>query len=152
MTASCALPTVMRPVWHSGPDQNGDARLRLLVDGAVYHYNPVDFSRQPAIVLTFKAATEQPRAQDITSPLDYYFHWREMYMPITGHQSYVDPVQNVVVEIGLPYVAGLNFTASLNNFDAMIEEGYQTTLKVVGEAIKAGRVPSTKIRARRQKA
>ena len=131
----------MRPVWHSGPDQNGDTRVRLLVDGAVYHYNPVDFSRQPAIVFTFKAATEQPRAKDITSPLDYYFHWREMYMPIAGHQSYVDPVRNVVVEIGLPYVAGLNFSASLNNFDAMVEEGYQTTLKVVGEAIKAGRLP-----------
>jgi hypothetical protein len=64
-----------------------------------------------------------------------------MYMPIAGHQSYVDPVRNVVVEIGLPYVAGLNFSASLNNFDAMVEEGYQTTLKVVGEAIKAGRLP-----------
>jgi predicted acylesterase/phospholipase RssA len=142
MTASCALPTVLRPVWYHGPDHNGDARTRLLVDGAVYHYNPVDFCSGPAIVITFRAATEQPKAKDITSPMDLYFHWREMYMPITGHNSYVDPVRHVVVEIGLPYVAGLNFAASLNNFDAMVEEGYQTTLKVVGEAIKAGRVPS----------
>jgi len=145
MTASCALPTVLRPVWHNGPNQSGDSRPRLLVDGAVYHYNPVDFSRQPAIVFTFKAATEQPRSGDVQTPLDLYFHWREMYMPIAGHRRHVDPVKNVVVEIGLPNVAGLNFTASLNNFDAMVEEGYQTTLKVVGEAIKAGRIPSTKV-------
>jgi NTE family protein len=144
MTASCALPTVLRPVWHHGPNQSGDSRPRLLVDGAVYHYNPTDFCREPAIVFTFKAATEQPRSQDIASPLDLYFHWRELYMPIAGHRRYVDPAKHVVVEIGLPNVAGLNFTAGLNNFDAMVEEGYQTTLKVVGEAIKAGRVPTTK--------
>ncbi|MBS1995534.1 MAG: hypothetical protein JSS86_04455 [Cyanobacteria bacterium SZAS LIN-2] len=147
MTASCALPTVLRPVWYNGPNQSGDSRPRLLVDGAVYHYNPVDFSREPAIVFSFKAATEQPRSEDVKTPLDLYFHWREMYMPIAGHRRYVDPVKNVVVEIGLPNVAGLNFTASLNNFDAMVEEGYQTTLKVVGEAIKAGRVPSNKVAA-----
>jgi len=135
MTASCALPTVLRPVWHQG---------KLLVDGAVYHYNPVEFSRQPAIVFTFRAATEQPKSGDVQTPLDLYFHWREMYMPIAGHRRYVDPVKNVVVEIGLPNVAGLNFSASLKNFDAMVEEGYQTTLKVVGEAIKAGRIPSTR--------
>jgi hypothetical protein len=141
MTASCALPTVLRPVWDDGDNQNGVTRLRLLVDGAVYHYNTVDFCSEPAIVVTFRAATEQPRAEDITSPLDIYFHWREMYKPIAGHRRYVDPVKHVVVEIGLPNVAGLNFTASLANFDAMVEEGYQTTLKVVGEAIKSGRVP-----------
>jgi len=145
MTASCALPTVLRPVWYNGANQSGEARPRLLVDGAVYHYNPVDFCREPAIVITFKAATEQPRKEDITSPLDLYFHWREMYAPIAGHRRYVDPAKNIVVEIGLPNVAGLNFTASLNNFDALVEDGYQTTLRVVGEAIAAGRVPSTKV-------
>jgi len=136
MTASCALPSVLRPVWYDG---------KLLVDGAVYHYNPVDFSREPAIVFTFRAASEQPNSADLQTPLDLYFHWREMYMPLAGHRRYVDPVKNVVVEIGLRNVAGLNFTASINNFDAMVEEGYQTTLKVVGEAIKAGRVPSTRL-------
>ncbi len=125
------------------PISAGDVRARLLVDGAVYHYNPTDFCRQPAIVFTFRSATEQPRTQDLSSPLDLYFHWREQYMPIAGHRRYVDPAKHVVVEIGLPNVAGLNFTAGLNNFDAMVEEGYQTTLKVVGEAIKAGRVPTT---------
>jgi NTE family protein len=147
MTASCALPTVLRPVWHYGPNQSGDARPRLLVDGAVYHYNPTDFCREPAIVFTFRAATEQPRAKDIVSPMDLYFHWRELYAPIAGHRRYVDPAKHVVVELGLANVAGLNFTAGLNNFDEMVEEGYQTTLKVVGEAIKAGRVPTTKAAA-----
>ncbi|MBU6452596.1 MAG: patatin-like phospholipase family protein [Cyanobacteria bacterium REEB67] len=147
MTASCALPSVLRPVWHHGPNQSGDSRLRLLVDGAVYHYNPVDFCQEPAIVFTFRAATEAPRGEDIQSPLDLYFHWREQYLPIAGHRRYVDPVKNVVVEIGLANIAGLNFTASLKHFDEMVEEGYQTTMRIVGEAIKAGRVPSTLVSA-----
>ncbi len=135
MVASCALPTVLRPVWH----QDGFIP-RLLVDGAVYHYNPTDFCRAGAIVSSFKPATMPP--SDFQSPIDLYFHLREMYAPIAGHRRYVDPHKNTVVEIGLPDVAGLNFGISDCKARELVEDGYQTAMKVLTEAIAAGKVPT----------
>ncbi len=133
LTASCALPTVLRPVWH----QDG-MTPRLLVDGAVYHYNPTDFCQDTAIVSSFKPATEFPR--EFETVFDLYFHMREMYAPIAGHRRYVDPHKHVVLEIGLADVAGLNFGISVEKARAMEEDGYQTAMKMLKEAIAAGRI------------
>lgn len=131
LAASCALPTVFRPVWHDGA---------LCVDGAWYHYNPTDFVREsPAIVSAFTPARRLP--QEPTLPVDLYFHLREMYLPIAAHRRYVDPAKHVLVEIDLPDVAGLNFGLSKQKRQAVVEAGRATTAAVIAEAIAAGRVP-----------
>ena len=135
MTASCALPTVLRPVWH----QDG-LSSRLLVDGAVYHYNPTDFCSGGAIVSSFKPATMPPA--EFETVFDLYFHLREMYAPIAGHRRHVDACKNVLVEIGLPDVAGLNFGISLEKARAMEADGYETAMQVLKQAIADGRVPT----------
>lgn len=133
ITASCALPTVLRPVWHNG--ENG---LSLLVDGAVYHYNPTDFCGGEAIVSTFRPATRPTDEWQL--PVDLYFHYREMFMPIAGHRRYVDPSKHVVIEVGLEDVAGLNYGLSLAKCREMEQDGYDRTIKMVTEARAAGRL------------
>lgn len=173
LTASCALPTVLRPVWH----QDG-ATPRLLVDGAIYHYNPTDFCEDGAIVSTFRPASEIPRdfespfqalmrlvtavfqgpvdavatcmqvitemVRDLENPFDIYFHLREMYAPLAGHRRYVDPHKNVVLEIGLRDSAGLSFGIGNERADEMVKDGYETAKKILSQAIKEGRVPTRK--------
>jgi len=133
ITASCALPTVMRPVVHV--DGGG---LKYLVDGAVYHYNPTDYCEGEAIVSSFLPATEM--TSEWQQPIDLYFHYREMFMPIAGQRRYVDPSRHVVIEIGLPDVAGLNYGLSLAKCRQMEEDGYQRTIKMVTAARAAGRL------------
>ncbi len=134
LTASCALPSVLRPVWY----QDG-ARLRLLADGALFHYNPTCFSSAPAIVSTLKPASEW--SKDIQTPLDFYFHMRELYFPIAGHRRVVDPNMHIVVDCGLPDVAGLNFGVSAETCERMIADGYKTAHRVLADANAKGRLP-----------
>lgn len=134
LTASCALPTVLRPVWFQDK-----SKLRLLVDGALYHYNPTCFSRQPAIVSSLKPATSLPTEWQL--PLDLYFHFRELYWPIAGHRRYVDAEKHILIEVGLPDVAGLNFGISEKKCRQMIEDGYATSLPILKAEIAKGRVP-----------
>lgn len=136
ITASCALPTVMRPVWHLDNQVNGG--LRLLVDGAVYHYNPTDFCSGEAIVSSFLPATAPISEWQL--PVDIYFHYREMHMPIAGQRRYVDPSVHTVIEIGLPDVAGLNYGLSLEKCREMEQDGYDRTIKMVTAARAAGRL------------
>lgn len=134
LTASCALPTVLRPTWYLD-----GARMRLLADGALFHYNPTCFSTAPAIVSTLKPASEWPR--EFMLPLDAYFHARELYFPIAGHRRVVDPNLHIVVDCGLPDVAGLNFGVSAETCDRMIADGYKTAHSTLTDAIAKGRLP-----------
>lgn len=134
LTASCALPSVLRPVWF----MEGH-RMRLLADGALFHYNPTCFSTSPAIVSTLKPASELPK--EWTNPLDMYFHMRELYFPIAGHRRVVDQSLHVVIDCGLPDVAGLNFGVSAETCQRMIADGYKTAHTVLTDAIAKGRLP-----------
>lgn len=132
ITASCALPSVLRPVWHN------DEGMKLLVDGAVYHYNPIDFCEGEAIVSSFRPASKMPEAIEL--PIDLYFHFREMYMPLAGHRRHVDGSKHVVIEVGLPDVAGLNYGLSLEKCRQMEQDGYDSTIKAITAARAAGRL------------
>ncbi len=134
LAASCSLPTVFTPQWH----QDG-LRPQLLVDGAVYHYNPTDFSKGTTIVSMFRPASEPACSWQL--PVDLYFHARELYWPIAGHRRHVDRERHVVIEIGLPSVAGLNFGLSRECCEALVEDGYRTALAALDEGIAAGRIP-----------
>lgn len=140
LTASCALPSVLRPKWFMD-----GARMRLLADGALFHYNPTCFSTAPAIVSTLKPASEWPRG--FMYPLDAYFHARELYFPIAGHRRVVDPHLHIVVDCGLPDVAGLNFGVSPETCERMIEDGYKTAHSTLTDAIAKGRLPKAETAA-----
>jgi hypothetical protein len=129
LAATCALPTVFRPVWHGG---------KLLVDGAIYHYNPADLCRGSAIVSRLAPATAQ--ACEWQYPIDLYFHWRELYMPIAGHRRYVDPSRHVVVNMEMPDVAGLNYGISPRKCRSLVDIGYHTAIKVLTQALEDGRL------------
>lgn len=133
IVASGAVPGGFQPVWLFK-----DGRWMLLVDGAVYHYNPTEFNCGTAIVSKFRPATQLPK--EWKTPLDLYFHMRELYFPLAGNQRYVDDTHNVVIENGMPDVAGLNGGLSRETCLQMVDNGYNTGLVVLKEALAEGRI------------
>ncbi len=142
LAASGAVPGVFQPLW-----QMKNGRLMLLVDGAVYHYNPTEFNCGQAIVSKFRPATDLPG--DWETPADLYFHMRELYFPLAGNQRYVDDNKHIVIETGMPDVAGLNFGISRQTCLKMVENGYSTAKPVLAKAIADGRVTASKGTRRR---
>ncbi len=132
LASSCSLPGVFRPQWHHGA--NGP---QLLGDGALYHYSPADFCSGPAIFSIFRQATAFPT--QFTSLLDIYFSAREIYFPLAGNQRYVDANRHLVIETGLPDVAGLNFGISNAKCLEMIEDGLTTGRATLARAREEGR-------------
>ena len=132
LSASCSVPGVFQPIWHF---QNG--RMMLLVDGAVYHYSPTEFFDAPAIVSKFSKATEMPR--EWQHPADLYFHFRELFFPLAGNNRYVDASRNLVIETGMPEVAGLNFGISEKTCLEMVANGYNIASRILKEACQEGR-------------
>ena len=56
LTAATAVPGLFQPEWvYVG------GRMRLLGDGAMYHYSPTEFTQGPAIVSKFRPASQFPR-------------------------------------------------------------------------------------------
>lgn len=133
LAASGAVPGLFQPVWHFAKGRN-----MLLVDGAIYHYNPTEFSSGLTIVSKFRPASELPTEWEL--PSDLYFHLREMYFPVAGNNRDVDTSKHVVIESGIPYVAGLNFGLSENTCRKMVENGYNTAMSVLRKEISSGRV------------
>ena len=112
--------------------------MKLLVDGAVYHYNPTEFSEGTCIVSKFRPATELPQEWETWS--DLYFHLRELWFPLAGNSRYVDETKHIVIENGLPEVAGLNLGISDATIQRMIGNGYESAGPVLEKAIAEGRV------------
>jgi len=140
LTASCSVPGWVQPVWHMH-----EGRLKLLVDGAVYHYNPTEFTSGTAIVSRFRPATEMPR--EWQTWMDLYFQMRELCFPLAGNSRYVDDTRNVVIENGMANVGGLNIGISRETCLKMVENGYNTAKPILKKAIADGRITSTKHRA-----
>jgi hypothetical protein len=137
VTASCSPKGWVQPVWfmHEG-------RLRLLVDGAHYHYNPTEFTCGTAIVSRFRSATEMPA--EWQTWLDLYFQMRELVFPLAGNQRYVDEDHNVVVTNGRPNIGGLNLGISEETCRQMVEEGYNVAKPILERALAEGRITSNK--------
>ena len=182
IAASCSLPGVFRPIWHMGK-----FGPQLLVDGAMYHHSPPDFSPKPAIFSTFRAATRMPT--DWQGEFENYFHdvqrvfmltwrpWTPFYhmnlwgamskamdsggklmknwslpvdlfnsaLEVYGMQSatgsrYVDPVKHLVIETGLEDVAGMYFSVSAEQIDAMGAQARASTAKALKQARAQGRI------------
>jgi len=56
LTAATAVPGLFQPEWVFV-----GGRMRLLGDGALYHYSPTEFTKGPAIVSKFRPASQFPR-------------------------------------------------------------------------------------------
>jgi hypothetical protein len=133
LAASGSVPGAFQPVRY-----NDGGVPKLLVDGALYHYNPTEFSKAPCIVSKFRPATEMPTEWE--TPMDLYFHMRELFFPLAGNSRYVDESQLIVIENGLPHVAGLNLGITDATIYAMIQNGYDSAGPILEKAIAEGRV------------
>jgi hypothetical protein len=136
IAASGSVPDVFAPVRHDG---------RLLVDGAFYHYNPTEFCQAPAIVVRLLRATRWP--DEALNPVDAYYHWRELNLPLIPSRMEVDADKHIVIDLPTPDVAGLSFGISEQRCLKMVEDGYQIALSVLSKAIESGRlkVPAKKL-------
>ena len=132
IAASGSVPGVFVPVRHQGG---------LLVDGALYHYNPTEFSRTPAIVVRLKRATRWP--DEPMSPMDTYYHWRELNLPLTPSMQSIDEVNNIVIDMESDDVSGLSFGISEAKCMQLVEKGYRTAMAVLTKAIADGRIHGT---------
>lgn len=132
LTATGAVPGVYQPVWHFD-----HGRFQLLVDGAIYHYSPTEFTEGPCIVSKFKPASAPPR--EWKTPFDLYFHYRELMFPLAGNNRYVDADKHLVIESGLPYVAALNNGLSEATLHEMVKNGRETANRAIEQAQAAGR-------------
>ncbi len=130
LTASCALPGAFRPVVN--PDGRG-----LLIDGAMYHRNPVDFCKGKGLVSKLGFASAMPN--ELLSPIEFIGHVREM-LGLTHYQRHeVDTsAGHLVVDMKSPRVAGMSFGISTKTQDAMVKDSTNLTLNVLREAKAKG--------------
>lgn len=130
LAASCALPGAFRPV--ADPQGKG-----LLIDGAMYHRNPVDFCTGKALVSKLGFATALP--WEMLSPIEFMGHMREMMGYSQFHRHEVDTSSgHIVVEMKTPHVAGMSFGISTETQDRMVAEAEEETLRVLRAARKSG--------------
>lgn len=130
LTASCSLPGAFRPVPH--PNGRG-----VLIDGAMYHRNPVDFCRGKALVSKLGFASALP--SDLLSPIELIGHMREMMGMSHFHRHEVDSSSgHLVVEMKTPHVAGMSFGISRATQDGMVEDAKNNTLQVLRVAKESG--------------
>jgi hypothetical protein len=139
LTASGSVPKVFQPVW------DFSSGMKLLVDGAVYHFNPTEFTDGPAIVSTFAPETKPPNEG---SPIDYWSWWgfkmSELFFPVVGNRRDVDPCQHLVIETGMEHAVSLNFGISEETCLKMVDNGYATAKEAFAQAIADGRLKASK--------
>ncbi len=149
VTASCAVPFLMRPVWFGQQDLLGKiltlatswlghSEEGVLVDGGVHHPYPGNFCKGTAIIGKLGFATALPTR--LLSPTDLVLHMMEMMAaPLLGWY-FSDPEEHVVVDIGLPDVACMSFGLPRSKCRQMVEHAYKASLKPLRRAIKDGAI------------
>lgn len=155
LSASSAVPLVMRPVWYGQKDfvsrwltLIGSAfkitEKGILVDGGVHHPAPGDFSQQRAIIAKLGFTSQLPSR--LLGPVDMWFHMLELVGSRLLSWYFPDPANHVVVPVGSPDVACLSFGIPEDDMRRMVSFGYDETIKHVKPAIKAGLVPTSRAR------
>lgn len=149
VSASCAVPLLMRPVWFGQPNiiaklatvaasWLGLSEEGVLVDGGVHHPCPGDFCKGTAIIGKLGFATALP--QRWLSSTDLIFHALEMVAaPVLGWY-FNDPKDHVVIDIGLPDVACMSFGLPRSKCREMVTHAYEVSLEALRSAIEAGAV------------
>ena len=139
LSASCAVPMVMRPVWYGVGQSNllGDALTLaksalgqttegVLVDGGVHHPAPAEFCKGKAIIARLGFASRLPRF--MMSPIDIGFHMMEFAASGLLDWFFPDPKDHIVVPVGCPDVACLTFGTPEGELKRMVDYGYEQTL------------------------
>ncbi|MBS2001251.1 MAG: patatin-like phospholipase family protein [Cyanobacteria bacterium SZAS LIN-5] len=149
VSASCAVPLLMRPVWFGQPNiinklttvaasWLGLSEEGVLVDGGVHHPCPGDFCKGTAIIGKLGFATALPRRW--LSSTDLIFHALEMVAaPVLGWY-FNDPKDHVVIDIGLPDVACMSFGLPRSKCRQMVTHAYEVSLEALHSAIESGAV------------
>ncbi|MBZ0189128.1 MAG: patatin-like phospholipase family protein, partial [Candidatus Obscuribacterales bacterium] len=143
LSASCAVPLVMRPIWYGQVSPigfidtlykslTGAASQGVLVDGGVHHPCPGEFSEGRAIISKLGFVSKRPR--EALGPVDYYFHALELMTRPVLTRMFPDPDEHLVIDVGLPDVAGLSFGVSAATCNAMIEHAYKVASRQLKKA------------------
>ncbi len=148
ISASCAIPGVMRPVWHGRNQSSGKPQARcrhgesedgILVDGGVHHPNPGEFSEGTAIISKLGFASSLP---SLPMPIfDLGFHLLEMFWSFALSWYFADPEDHLVIQTGLPDVACLSFGLAPEKCKEMVKFGYRQACRSLDPAIKKGLIP-----------
>jgi hypothetical protein len=101
----------------------------LLEDGAMYNYNPAEFSTAPAIVVRLGRVTRPP--SEPLLPLDLYYHLREQYAPLLPTNTHVDEDKHIVLDIPCEDIAGLSFGASEKRCLQLVDEAEEIALRIL---------------------
>lgn len=147
LSASCAVPLVMRPIWYGQSNPKGivdtlyrsitgNASHDVLVDGGVHHPCPGDFCKSRAVISKLGFVTRLPGPG--LGPVDMYFHALELVATPLLNRLFPDPEEHLVINVGPTDVAGLSFGISPQTCDLMIENGYAVASRELQKAITAG--------------
>ncbi len=148
LSASCAVPFVMRPVWYGGKRDKVKTAIKswqgktdegVLVDGGVHHPYPSEFCKGKAIIGKLGFATDLPDEE--LSIVDTLFHLGEMVISRLLNRYFDEPDQHILIDVGKPQVATLSFGISRSQCYRMASHGYREALKVLKPAIRRGDVP-----------
>jgi len=148
LSASCAIPFLMRPVWYGqkgliGQLLNlvpflGDDR-DLLVDGGIYHPAPAEFSKGRVIIGKLGLATQLPRHSVSISEL--FLQACEMVGSLFLDYIFPDPEGHIIVPVAMPDVGALSFGLPRKKGLEMVKYGYAVAMHELAAAIKCGEVP-----------
>lgn len=135
LTASCAVPLIMQPVWHLPLNGfrsvfsyfTGDPIEGLLVDGAMHHPCPDDFCDGPAIIAKLGFASRLPT--EIPNIFDAYMHALELAGCRFLNKLFPDSEEHLVIDVGAPDISGLSFGVSSTAHEKMIDFGYSETTR-----------------------
>lgn len=150
LTASCAIPGIMRPVLYMPPTSANQrfvskqaaqsmSKSGILVDGGVHHFAPGEFAQGKAIVLKLGMVSQLPH--DWIKPVEAWFHGLELVFGRFIGMVQKDHDEDIVVEVGPKDVAGLAFSVGPRKCKEMIENGYKATAAAIDRAIQLGQVP-----------
>lgn len=149
LTASCAIPGIMRPVLYFGARARQQfvtkkaaesmAQPGILVDGGMHHFAPGEFCKGRAIVFKLGMVSRLPR--ELVHPIEAVFHTLEFTFGRFIGLLQPDSPKDIVVEVGPDDVGGLAFSATPRKAKQMIERGYEAAAQALDRAIALGHVP-----------
>ncbi len=142
--ASCAVPIVMKPIFHRGGRGEGSMnKAGILVDGGLHDINPHKWVKGRAIIANLGFAKELPN--EWLSPMDWYFHLLEMTCSSVLDWYFKMPDNDhIVIDVAPKSVAGLTFSLSERTCREMEQYAYHVSCRQLDDGIRDGRIPVKK--------
>jgi len=162
LTASCALPGLMKPITHCANEKVGSwadlwhtiERLRkqaksgaadkshgIYFDGWLHHPYAFDFSTKPVLISKLGTATRitSRRWQQLSFP-DRAFHLFELSFGSFSHKDVADPKpeEGLLIQTGIDSVASVAWDLPRSVHREMFDYGYAITRKRLQEARQNG--------------